>query len=70
MATTTIKTLQQVKDEFDEGGISVREWAKSENLPYDAVMDVLGGRRAGRRGFAHDAAVALKIKNGRRRASN
>ena len=63
--TTYTKTPAEVRREFDEAGVSVAEWARINGFSRTAVMDLLLGRRFGKRGEAHRAAVALGLKAGR-----
>lgn len=57
--------LKQVRDKFDESGVTISGWAKAQGFAYCTVIDVLHGRRAGHHGEAHRVALALGIKKGR-----
>jgi gp16 family phage-associated protein len=58
------KTLDQVRAEFTEAGVSVAEWARVNGFTRETVVDVLRGQSKGLRGEAHRAAVALGLKSG------
>lgn len=57
-----IKTPDQVHAEFIANGINASEWARDHGFNRYTVVDLLRGKRIGRRGEAHRAAVALGIK--------
>ena len=59
-----LKTLAEVRAEFDRKGESIADWARKHNLPPQRVYDVLLERNKGVRGEAHKAAVLLGIKEG------
>jgi len=59
-----LKTLEEVRAEFDRCGISVSGWAARHGIPRNIVSGVLQGRLKGRRGHAHNAAVLLGLKDG------
>jgi gp16 family phage-associated protein len=59
-----VKTIEEVKKEFDRKGLSFSTWAKNHGLRPGAVYDVISGRQAGRRGQAHKVAVLLGLKEG------
>jgi gp16 family phage-associated protein len=59
-----VKTREQVRKELDRKGKSIREWAREHGLSDRTVYEVLAGRKKGRRGDAHRAAVLLGIKDG------
>lgn len=58
-------TLDRVRAEFGESGITVASWAKANGFARMTVVDVLLGRRAGHHGEAHRVCVALGLKKGR-----
>ena len=66
-ALTTIDTLSvaDVRQRFEDAGVSVSEWASANGLSPAVVYALLSGRVRGRRGEAHRAAVALGLKKGR-----
>lgn len=65
---TEILTPQQVKDWFHASGLSIRDWAIEHGFKPATVYKLLNERARGRRGEAHDAAVALRLKHGVPRA--
>ena len=64
MVKTELRTPAEAKAELESRGQSVRSWAEQHGLPYQAVVDVLLGRRKGRIGIGHNIAVTLGIKRG------
>lgn len=60
----TLLTPEQAKAALDAAGISVQEFARKNNLHPKTVYEVLAGRKKGRRGEAHRAAVLLGLKEG------
>jgi gp16 family phage-associated protein len=56
------KTVEQVKQSFNNSGITVTQWADEHGFPPNAVYQVLNGFSKGRYGQAHDIAVALGLK--------
>lgn len=61
-AQAPLRTADEVKESFIANGIAVAAWAKSHGFKRHTVVDLLSGRRVGRRGEAHRAAVALGMK--------
>ncbi len=59
---TTTKTAEQVRNEFVAHGINVSEWARERKVSRFTVIDLLRGKRTGRRGEAHKVAVMLGLK--------
>ena len=59
-----LKTLEEVRAEFDRCGISISSWAVKHGIPRNIVSGVLEGRLKGKRGHAHNAAVLLGLKDG------
>lgn len=57
------KTPEEARAALDAMGVSVQEFAKAHGLHPSTVYEVLAGRRKGRRGEAHRAAVLLGIKS-------
>jgi gp16 family phage-associated protein len=51
-----------VKREFEDAGISIREWAEANGYNPRTVYAVLGGALKCRHGISHDMAVALGLK--------
>lgn len=62
MATKRLRTPQEAQQWFIANGVAVRAWAREHKISPHAVRDVLRGKLTGRRGEAHRAAVALRIK--------
>ncbi len=59
-----VKTADEVKAQLSRRGISVRQWAKANDLKPTTVYEVLEGKQKGIRGEAHRAAVLLGMKEG------
>ncbi|MBF8766696.1 DNA-binding protein [Pseudomonas putida] len=57
-------TAAQARAELDRKGMSIAEFCRVNGLNKNLVSDLLNGRRKGRRGEAHRAAVLLGIKDG------
>lgn len=57
-------TLDQAREKLDRAGISIAEFSRRHGLNKNLVSDLLNGRKKGRRGEAHRAAVLLGIKLG------
>lgn len=57
-------TTEQARAALDRKGISLAEFARQHALNSNLVSDLLNGRKKGRRGQAHRAAVLLGIKQG------
>ncbi|MCF4973148.1 MULTISPECIES: DNA-binding protein [Pseudomonas] len=57
-------TPEQARAALDRKGMSIAEFCRIHDLNKNLVSDLLNGRRKGRRGEAHRAAVLLGIKDG------
>lgn len=57
-------TPEQARAALDRKGMSIAEFSRLHDLNKNLVSDLLNGRRKGRRGEAHRAAVLLGIKDG------
>lgn len=57
-------TPEQAREALDHKGMSIAEFCRIHSLNKNLVSDLLNGRKKGRRGEAHRAAVLLGIKNG------
>lgn len=57
-------TPEQARAQLDRAGISIAEFSRTHALNKNLVSDLLNGRKKGRRGEAHRAAVLLGIKQG------
>lgn len=60
----TVKTIEEVKKEFDRKGMSFGAWAKERGIRPGVVYDLISGRQVGRRGQSHKVAVMLGLKEG------
>ena len=61
----SIKSASEVRQEFDDFGVSISEWSRINGFSAPLVYEVLRGRPAVR-GQSHEIAVALGMKKGRR----
>ncbi len=57
-------TPEQARAKLDRVGVSIAEFSRQHNLNKNLVSDLLNGRKKGRRGEAHRAAVLLGLKEG------
>ena len=57
-------TPEQARAALDRQGMSIAEFSRQHELNKNLVSDLLNGRKKGRRGEAHRAAVLLGIKDG------
>lgn len=57
-------TPEQVREQMDRQGVSIADFSRKHNLNKNLVSDLLNGRKKGKRGEAHRAAVLLGIKEG------
>lgn len=57
-------TPEQARAKLDREGISIAEFSRMHGLNKNLVSDLLNGRKKGKRGEAHRAAVLLGIKDG------
>ena len=62
--STTLKTIEQVRADFKDAGISVSEWALANGFHRMTVVGLLRGSHQGLRGDSHRCAVALGLKHG------
>lgn len=60
-----LRTIGEVRREFNDSGVSVSAWARANNFSVPLVYGVLSGKRPGTRGQSHNIAVALGLKAGR-----
>lgn len=54
----------EIKNAFDQAGISVSEWARLNGFSGSLVYQVLEGKRLCKRGQSHRIAIALGLKKG------
>lgn len=64
MRARTIRTAQEVRDDFLRKGQSIASWADKYGFDRTTVNQVLTGRNAATRGVGHKIAVMLGIKEG------
>lgn len=64
MRARTIRTAQEVRDDFLRKGQSIASWADKHGFDRTTVNQVLTGRNAATRGVGHKIAVMLGIKEG------
>lgn len=64
MRTRTLRTPQDVKEDFLRTGTSSAEWARTHGFDPATVNQVINGRNAGTRGVGHKIAVLLGLKDG------
>jgi gp16 family phage-associated protein len=57
-------TTEQARANLDRQGISIAEFSRRHELNKNLVSDLLAGRKKGKRGMAHRAAVLLGLKDG------
>ena len=57
-----LAAAQEIKRQFEARGVNAAEWARERGFSPQHVYDVLNGRAVGRRGNAHEIAVALGLK--------
>ncbi|WP_268799050.1 DNA-binding protein [Pseudomonas huanghezhanensis] len=57
-------TTEQARASLDRKGTSIAQFSRDHGLNKNLVSDILNGRKKGRRGEAHRAAVLLGIKDG------
>ena len=59
-----LRTIAEVRADFDRRGLTIREWSRRNGLCDRIVREVLRGRFQGKYGAAHKAAVLLGLKDG------
>ena len=57
------KTIEQVRQDFRQRGITIEQWARENGFPYTAVRNVMAGRNKGYYGNGHKIQVALGLKD-------
>ena len=55
------RTPDEVRAELQRQGVSITQWAIANKFSPNLVFEVLGGRKKGARGQAHDIAVKLGL---------
>ncbi len=64
MKARTIRSAQEVREDFLRKGLSIGSWADKHGFDRTTVNQVLTGRNAATRGIGHKIAVMLGIKDG------
>lgn len=64
MEKRTIRTPQEVRNEFNRKGVSMASWARDNGFDKATLSQVLSGCNAATRGQGHKIAVLLGIKDG------
>ncbi|MBC7751550.1 MAG: DNA-binding protein [Candidatus Saccharibacteria bacterium] len=59
-----MKTVEQVRKEFEYNGQSMTRWAQEHGYRVHLVQQVLSGRSRFLRGKSHEIAVLLSLKDG------
>ena len=62
--SANMKTVEQVRAEFNRAGQSIKQWAIAHDYPVYLVQQVLSGRSRCLRGRSHEIAVLLQLKEG------
>lgn len=62
---TPIKTIEQVRDEFRDAGMTQAQWCIANGFSLNVMREVMNGRSLYAYGEAHRIAVALGLKEGR-----
>jgi gp16 family phage-associated protein len=63
--TMRIRSAKEVRADFDKRGITVADFAREHGFKQPGIVyQVLAGKKKGRRGEAHRAAVLLGMKKG------
>lgn len=58
-----VRTPAEAKAWFERHGVPVSEWARTHGFDPAVVFSLLNGRTRGHRGMAHQAAIALGLKD-------
>ncbi len=59
-----LRTVDEVRSEFDRRGVSVSAWARAHQVSAQLTYQVLAGKKRCLRGQSHDIAVLLGLKQG------
>ena len=57
----TMKTNQQIKDDFEKAGISISDWSLEHNFSRDLVYRILNTNRLPKRGESKRIAIELGL---------
>ena len=58
-----MKTVQQIKDDFEKSGITISEWCIQHDFSRDLVYRILNTNRVPKRGESKRIAFALGLLN-------
>ena len=58
----SLRTVEETREWFEVTGQTVTQWARDNGFSASVVYALLSRRTLGRRGNAHRAAVALRLK--------
>lgn len=64
MKKQPLRTPDEARAELQRKGVSITAWSLANNFNPNLVQEVLGGRKKGIRGQAHQIAVKLGLKEG------
>ena len=64
MKERKVLSADEAREKITRVGGTIAAWARSKGLPVTVVYDLLLGRRFGRHGDGHRAAVLLGMKEG------
>lgn len=64
MENGTIRTAQDVRNDFLKKGVSMASWARDNGVSKATLCQVLNGDNAATRGHGHKIAVLLGLKQG------
>lgn len=56
-----MKTNQQIKDDFDQAGVTISDWSLEHNFSRDLVYRILNTNRLPKRGESKRIAIALGL---------
>jgi gp16 family phage-associated protein len=65
-----LKTVEEVKRDFNRAGMSISQWAQEHGYAPYLVQQVLSKQSKCTRGKSHEIAVLLNIKEGYIRSTN
>ena len=57
-----LRTPEEVYADLVARGVNISAWSRDHGFSRFTVLDLLRGKRVGRRGEAHKAAIALGLK--------
>ena len=65
VSITMLTKFEQVRQIFEEHGISIAEWARRNGFSVPLAYQILSGNKKCLRGQSHAIAVALGLKEGK-----